>query len=100
MDVSNVDMSYIEAALGCDISRTQFAAAIARPLSKMVSLMEDAIEQAGCKPDLIYVTGGSAQSPVIRKAIEQKLGNIEVVDGDHFGSVAAGLTVWAKRILS
>ncbi|GAA3917404.1 molecular chaperone [Litoribacillus peritrichatus] len=100
LDQSYVDLSYIEANLGCDVSRSDFSEAISRPLSRMVALMEDAVAQAGCQPDLIYVTGGSAQSPVIRKAIEQKLGSIEVVDGDHFGSVAAGLTVWAQRIFS
>lgn len=93
-----VDLNDIEPNLGCEVSRDQFATAIERPLHKITALMEEAIQQAGCQPDLIYVTGGSAQSPVIRQAIEQKLGNIEVVDGDHFGSVAAGLTVWAHRI--
>jgi len=95
-----VDLDYIDELLACDISRKQFAHAIYRPLNKMTALMTEAINQAGCEPDLIYVTGGSAQSPVIRQAIENKLGNIQVVDGDHFGSVAAGLTVWAQRIFS
>ena len=95
-----VDVSYIESGLACDISRDEFADAISRPLEKMTNLMQDAIDQAGCQPDLIYVTGGSAQSPVIRKAIENKLGHIRVLDGDHFGSVAAGLTVWANQIFA
>jgi len=47
---------------------------------------------------LVYVTGGSGQSPAIRQAIKEKIGAIEVVDGDHFGSVASGLTVWAERL--
>ena len=93
-----VQLGYVEAELACSISRDQFAEAIARPIGKMVSLMGEAITQAGCQPDLIYVTGGSAQSPVIRAAIEQQLGSIEVVDGDHFGSVTAGLTVWAQKL--
>ncbi len=93
-----LDLHYIESQLACNIDRGQFAEAIYRPLNKMTNLMGEAIKQAGCEPDLIYVTGGSAQSPVIRHAIEQQLGRIQVVDGDHFGSVAAGLTVWAQRI--
>ena len=99
-ELTHVDIGYIEKDLGCDVSQNQFAKAIERPLQKMLDLMEEAIKQAGGLPDLIYVTGGSAQSPVLRKAIEEKLGSIEVVDGDHFGSVAAGLSVWAKRIFS
>ena len=96
--LTHVDLSYIEKDLSCDIQREQLSAAIARPQARMLRLMEEAINQAGIKPDLIYVTGGSAKSPILRQAIEDKMGAIDVVDGDHFGSVAAGLTVWAQRI--
>ena len=93
-----VQLDSIERGLGCEITRLQFEEAVERPLAKMLALMAEAIKQAGREPDLIYVTGGSAKSPLIRAAIERELGNIEVVDGDHFGSVTAGLTVWAQRL--
>jgi hypothetical chaperone protein len=99
-ETQSVDLSYIEDLLDQKVNREQFAYAIARPLLKITNLMEEAINQAGCPPDIVYVTGGSAQSPVIRQAIEAKLGKIEVLDGDHFGSVASGLTVWANRIFA
>jgi hypothetical chaperone protein len=95
-----VDLSYIESQLSCEVTREVFSKAIQRPITSMVNLMDEAIKQAGCQPDLIFVTGGSAKSPVIRQAVEQKLGAIPVVDGDHFGSVASGLTVWAERIFA
>ncbi len=95
-----VDLSFIEAGLSESICRERFADAVRRPIEKMAALMDEAIIQAGCKPDLVYVTGGSGQSPVIRQAIKEKIGEVEVVDGDHFGSVASGLTVWAERIYS
>ncbi len=91
-------LSFIEDGLAQQVSLEQFAEAVDRPLVKMLSLMAEAIEQAGSHPDLIFITGGSAQSPVIRKAIQDKFGDIEILDGDHFGSVASGLTVWAKQI--
>ncbi|TYL47408.1 molecular chaperone [Marinomonas sp. IMCC 4694] len=94
----NVLLNYIEAGLSADITRDRLAASIASPLEKMLSLMSAAIEQAGEKPDVIYMTGGSAKSPVIRAAIQQRIGDIPVLDGDHFGSVAAGLTVWSERL--
>ncbi|MGK0443907.1 MAG: putative chaperone protein [Bermanella sp.] len=97
---TDVDLGYIEDNLSCTLSREQLASAIDRPLTKMMGLMSDAIKQAGTKPDLVYVTGGSGQSPIIRQAIAQTLGDIAVVDGDHFGSVASGLTVWAGRIFA
>jgi hypothetical chaperone protein len=93
-----VELEKIELGLSCELTRLQFEQAVERPLAKMMALMSEAIKQAGQQPELIYVTGGSAKSPLIRYAIEQQLGNIEVVDGDHFGSVTAGLTVWAERL--
>jgi hypothetical chaperone protein len=94
----NVLMDYIETGLACSIQRDALAKSIEPPLEKMLRLMTAAIEQAGEKPDLIYMTGGSAKSPVIREAIQQRIGDVPVLDGDHFGSVAAGLTVWSERI--
>ena len=83
-----------------NINRNGLTEAVHRPIAKMAAIMDEAIKQAGCKPDLVYITGGSGQSPVIRAAIKQRIGDIEVVDGDHFGSVASGLTVWAQRLFS
>ncbi|WP_396586936.1 molecular chaperone [Bermanella sp. R86510] len=105
IDLSNsfaahVDLSYIEQGLGHEIRREQLAQAINRPMQKITDLMSEAIQQAGTQPDLVYVTGGSGQSPIIRQAIQNKLGNIEMVDGDHFGSVASGLTVWASQLFA
>tara|TARA_B100000809_G_scaffold266541_1_gene329767 strand:+ start:819 stop:2204 length:1386 start_codon:yes stop_codon:yes gene_type:complete len=94
----STSLDYIEAGLSSEVSQQQLANAIDGPINKIVSLMQDAMQQAGCQPQLIYVTGGSAKSPLIHAAIERQLGAIEVVDGDHFGSVAAGLSVWAEKI--
>ncbi|MBJ7539160.1 molecular chaperone [Marinomonas transparens] len=91
-------MDYIEAGLETSITREALAKSIEPPLERMLQLMTSVIEQAGEQPDLIYMTGGSAKSPVIRDAIQQCIGNIPVLDGDHFGSVAAGLTVWSQRV--
>ena len=95
---TNVDLSFIEKALSTDISRAELADAIDRPLERIIALMQAAIDQAGVKPDLIFVTGGSAKSPVIREAVSKVIGDIPLLDGDHFGSVVSGLTEWAQRI--
>lgn len=97
-ETHTADLSYIEHQLNCSVNRELIRSAIDRPLDKILRLMQEAINQASCTPELIYITGGSAKSPMIRAAIEARLGNIEVVDGDHFGSVATGLTVWAQKI--
>ncbi|NQZ33228.1 MAG: molecular chaperone [Oceanospirillaceae bacterium] len=95
---TQVALDFIERELSCSASIEQLRAALHRPLNKMMKLMDETIAQAAVTPDLIYITGGSAKSPLVRQAIEQKIGNIPVVDGDHFGSVANGLTLWADKI--
>ncbi|WP_191601098.1 molecular chaperone [Marinomonas algicola] len=97
---NQVDLSYIEKDLFCTVSRDDYQKAIQPPLSKMMSLMTQAVKDAGETPDVVFVTGGSAQSPIIRDAIKQTLGDVDILDGDHFGSVAAGLGVWAERIFA
>lgn len=93
-----VDLNYVDRDLTQSIHKDLYEQAVERPVSKIVELMNEALTQAQCQPDLIYVTGGTAKSPVVRDAIARKLGNIPVVDGDHFGSVTAGLTQWAEKI--
>ncbi|STW80533.1 heat shock protein YegD [Klebsiella michiganensis] len=44
----------------------------------------------------IYLTGGSARSPLIKKALAAHLPGIPVAGGDDFGSVTAGLARWAQ----
>ena len=94
----SIGLDYIEDQLTKGASIEDIQGAVQRPLKTMISLMNDAITQADTRPDLIYITGGSAKSPVIRSVIEQQFGNIEIVDGDHFGSVTNGLTLWAQKI--
>ena len=91
-------LDFVESGLSTQVTRDELRDAVDRPLERITNLMSDAIAQAGTQPDLIFVTGGSARSPVIREAVANKLGNIPLLDGDHFGSVVSGLTEWANRI--
>ena len=93
----DVALGYIEDALASEITFDVMQEAVRAPLMRMISVMNETIAQAGVTPDLIYITGGSARSPVIRGIIKEQIGNVDVVDGDHFGSVANGLTLWADR---
>lgn len=96
----DVDLSFFDQALTCPVTREQFSHAVERQVSIMVKLVDEVIHQAECQPDLVYITGGAAKSQVIRAAIEQRLDGIDIIDGDHFGSVTKGLTVWAQRIFT
>jgi len=70
--------------------------AIETPKQKMAELVKEAVVQGGVKPDAIFMTGGSARSPILRNAVQQTLPDIEVVSGNYFGSVTAGLARWAE----
>lgn len=78
------------------VTATQLNDAIEPPKAKIRSLVAEAIKQAGIQPDVIYMTGGSARSPILRHAVEQVVPNTPVVSGNYFGSVTAGLTRWAE----
>ncbi|WOT06536.1 molecular chaperone [Shewanella youngdeokensis] len=99
---SSVDtpLGYIDTGLHANVTEADFESAITMPLSKVESLMREALEASGVKPDRIYVTGGTARSPAIYKRISGLFPEIPIVVGDHFGSVTAGLTRWAQRVFA
>ncbi|MGB1238291.1 MAG: hypothetical protein ACPG4U_08770, partial [Pseudomonadales bacterium] len=84
----------------CTVQREQFEYAMRRPIEKVLKLIDEVIEQSGVRPDQIYLTGGSAKSPLIRQRIQTHLGDIPLIESDHFGSVASGLTLWAQRLFA
>ena len=118
---TDINLDFIEATLHADVSRDLFENAIESSLTKVEALMHQALAQAAqtlvannvlseniasedvepeCKPDVIYVTGGTARSPAIYAKITGIYPDIPVVVGDHFGSVTAGLTRWAQKLFA
>lgn len=95
-----IDLSDIDSGLTVSLDRVGFAKACQRELNTIATLMDEAIAQAHCQPEVIFVTGGTAQSPVLRQFLQQQCQGGPIVIGDHFGSVAAGLTRWANTIYS
>lgn len=93
-----LDLAYLAEDLAQPISRLDFFTSTERELNLIADLMKEATEQAGCKPDVIFVTGGTARSPVIHDFLSNTFDQTKVVVGDHFGSVTAGLARWADTI--
>ncbi|WP_060987843.1 molecular chaperone [Photobacterium leiognathi] len=92
-----VDMAIMKDLFAVDITTKQFAEAIETPTDKMRELVIEALAQGGITPDVVFMTGGTARSPILRQCIEQQLPNIPIVSGNYFGSVTAGLARWAER---
>lgn len=82
--------------LEVDIQREAMIEAIDAPKTKMIELVTEAVTLGGVTPDVIFMTGGSARSPILRAGVEQELPNVPVVSGNYFGSVTAGLARWAQ----
>jgi len=95
-----VALEQLTAGLTVELSDNNMLNAVTRELKQIADLMHEAITLANCQPDVVFVTGGTAKSPVLAKFIQNELPNTELVIGDHFGSVTAGLTRWAERIFS
>ncbi|MGF1749942.1 molecular chaperone [Vibrio cionasavignyae] len=78
-----------------DITRDEMESAIDNPKQKIKALVQEAVKQAGIQPDVVFMTGGSARSSVLRQAVNEVLPNTPLVAGNYFGSVTAGLARWA-----
>ena len=78
------------------VSLEQMKDATAAPVQKIAKLVQETLTQAETKPDVIFITGGSARSPIIREAVKSVVKDIPFVNGDYFGSVTAGLARWAN----
>lgn len=89
-------LDFIEQSLDTRITLPGFTAAINQPLERIMEQVTMALDASGTRPDVIYLTGGSARSPVLRQALQARLPDIPLTSGDDFGSVTAGLARWAQ----
>ncbi|MDW2644203.1 molecular chaperone [Citrobacter sp. HN-141] len=99
-DQTNVTaaLPFISDALATAISQQGLEAALNQPLARILEQVQLALDNAQEKPDVIYLTGGSARSPLIKKALAEQLPGIPIAGGDDFGSVTAGLARWAEVV--
>ena len=91
-----LNLEHIEEDLEIPLKRKAFSEAVSFNLSKISNLMREAKDQADKPIDVVYVTGGTAKSPVIKDMIKKHFGNVEIVVGDYFGSVGLGLVEWTQ----
>nr|WP_318381049.1 molecular chaperone [uncultured Enterobacter sp.] len=96
----SADLPFISDALATSISQDGLEAALNQPLARILEQVQLALDGSNETPDVIYLTGGSARSPLIKKALADKLPGIPIAGGDDFGSVTAGLARWAQVVFS
>ncbi|QTF08791.1 molecular chaperone [Brenneria izadpanahii] len=95
-ELAAADLHFVEPGVTTTISNDELNTAIAQPLIRIQQQIEQALKTSQTQPDVIYLTGGSARSPLLRHAIEQLLPDIPIASGNDFGSVTAGLARWAE----
>ncbi len=99
-DKFSIDLSDLDHGLNTEVTRQTLIDGIQRELKGIANLMGDAVAQSGDKPDVIFVTGGTAKSPVLNAFFKEHFPSTPIVLGDHFGSVTAGLTRWAHKVFA
>lgn len=96
----NTTLPFISDELATAITQDGLEAALNQPLTRILEQVQLALENSSEKPDIIYLTGGSARSPLIKKALAAQLPGIPIAGGDDFGSVTAGLARWAQVVFA
>ncbi|MGX9742455.1 molecular chaperone [Pseudocitrobacter corydidari] len=91
-------LPFISDELATAISQQGLETALDQPLTRIMEQVHLALNESAEKPDIIYLTGGSARSPLIKKALAEQLPGIPIAGGDDFGSVTAGLARWAQVV--
>ncbi|WP_411704003.1 molecular chaperone [Edaphovirga cremea] len=91
-------LDFVEHALAENISQRQLQDAISQPLERIQEQVSSALATSNITPEVIYLTGGSARSPLLRSALQAQLPGIPLVGGNDFGSVTAGLARWAQTL--
>ena len=91
-------LPFIQDELATAIAQQGLEAALDQPLTRIMEQVQLALDSSQTTPDVIYLTGGSARSPLIKKALTAQLTGIPLAGGDDFGSVTAGLARWAQVV--
>ena len=99
-DATTFDFDRSVADISLDIARAELEIAVADGLQRIRSRIESVLRIAGVTPDSIsavFVTGGAAMMPSVRKAIAAAVPTARLIAGDAFGSVATGLALDAAK---
>lgn len=97
-DTQTINLDDITDGLNAEVTKETLRLANNRTLESIGELMKSAVDQAQCQPEVIFVTGGTAKSPVLSQFIQEQMPNIPIIVGDHFGSVTSGLARWADKV--
>ncbi len=106
-----IDLTEAEAAnaqfhkLGLDfefpVTRREFESAIQDDVSRVMNAIDESLRRAGVKEkdiDLLVLTGGSTELPIINTLIQKKFPHAAISQGNKLDSVGLGLAYRAANI--
>ena len=99
-DSVEIDLSCAEPGLRAELSAADLARHLAAPLDGVVACALECVRRAGIGAgalDAIYLTGGSSALRPFQQALRTAFPGVELVEGDLFGGVAAGLAYTAAN---
>ena len=95
----NVPLDYLESTLTIPVNRRALGDASARLVDKVRELALEAVTAAGAQPDVVFLTGGMAISPIVSDAVADVVGkNVRLQSSDMLGTVGKGLGLCAQRV--
>jgi hypothetical chaperone protein len=95
----NVPLDYLDGTLTIPVNRRALGDASARLVDKVRELALEAVTAAGAQPDVVFLTGGMAISPIVSDAVADVVGkNVRLQSSDMLGTVGKGLGLCAQRV--
>nr|WP_086920867.1 Hsp70 family protein [Variovorax sp. JS1663] len=97
-----IDLSFAEPRLDALLTASDMDRHLAAPLDSVLACAGDCVSRAGLRGDqldAIYLTGGSSALRPFQGALRQAFPGTDVIEGDLFGGVAAGLAYTAAGTL-
>jgi hypothetical chaperone protein len=89
-----IDLSCAEPGLAASLSPADMAQQLSPLLESVIACAHACVKRAGLRSgdlDAIYLTGGSSALRPFQQALQRSFAGVNVVEGDLFGGVAAGL---------
>lgn len=82
------------------LTRERFENSIKKHIHRISTSINECIKKAGvesCDIDLVILTGGSTELPIINELINEKFPHAEISNANKFGSVGLGLAYYGKN---
>jgi hypothetical chaperone protein len=97
-ELVHCDLGFVEAGLILPVDRVVYGQSARHYIDRIRALAHEAMDQAGVRPDVVFMTGGMAISPVVSTAIADIAGrDTPIRSSEMLGTVGKGLGLCAQR---